>query len=356
MGLPELSFAYSTAAQTVISRSKKGVVALILKDAALAGGVYTVAHEADIPAELGADNRTYVKQALTGYINQPSKIYLAVLGSEEAAVDGLKLLTALDYDYLAGPPTLTTEEAAAIAARVKELRQGNYTGKAVLPKQAADHEGIISFDTDDITVGSTAYTAAQYCARIAGILAGTSAEGSATGAALSEVTSVKAMTEQELDAAIDAGKLVLYHDGRRVRIGRAVNSLVTLNGESRILKKIKAVETIDLIHYYAVTTADDEYRGQCANTYDNKLILVAALREFLRQLEDEDLLESGSSGAELDLETTRAWLKEQGVDVTDMSDSGILQHSTESYVFISLYGRIMDAMEDFKIGFSILNN
>lgn len=356
MGLPELTFAYSTAAQTVSRRSKKSIVALIVQDAGLEKGVYTVASEADIPSELGADNRAYVKRALLGYISQPQKIYLAVVGSEEAPVDGMALLTALDYDYLAGPPTLTSEEAAAIAAKVKELRQGNYVGKAVLPKQAADHEGIINFDTDDITAGGETFTAAQYCSRIAGVLAGTSAQGSATGAALSEVTGVKTLTEQELDAAIDAGKLVLHHDGRKVRIGRAVNSLVTLAGESRILKKIKAVETIDLIHYYAVTTADDEYRGQCANSYDNKLILVAALREFLRQLEDEDLLESGSSGAELDLESTRAWLKEQGVDVTELSDSEILQHSTESYVFISLYGRILDAMEDFKIGFSILNN
>lgn len=356
MGLPELSFAYSTAAQTVASRAKKGIVALILKDDALTSGVYTVSHEADIPTELGSDNRETVKQALVGYVNKPAKIYLAVIGTEEQAVTGLEALTALDYDYLAGPPTMTTEEAQAVAARVKELRKGSYTGKAVLPKQAADDVGVINFDADDITVGGETRTAAQYCARIAGILAGTPAEGSATGAALSEVSGVKKLTERELNAAIDAGKLVLYHDGRRVRLGRAVNSLVTLHGESRILKKIKAVETIDLIHYYAVTTADDEYRGQCANTYDNKLILVAALREFLRQLEDAELLESGSSGAELDLETTRTWLKEQGVDVTDMTDTEIIQHNTESYVFISLYGRILDAMEDFQIGFSILNN
>lgn len=103
-------------------------------------------------------------------------------------------------------------------------------------------------------------------------------------------------------------------------MARAVNSKTTIGeGETEILKKIKAIETIDLIHYYAVTTADDEYRGQCANNYDNKCLLIAALRTFLQDLEP-DVLAEGTSGADIDLEATRAYLIEEGVDVTDMSD------------------------------------
>lgn len=361
MGLPELSFAFSTAAQTVSARSKQGIVAMILHDAGVSSGVYTVAHEADIPSALGADNKAAVKRTMIGSISKPSKIYLAVIGADAAPVDGLDLLTALDYDYIVGPHDMTGEEAASLAAKVKELRAGNYIGKAVLPNQAADYEGVINFTGSEIVVDGTTYTTAEYCGRIAGILAGTPVEGSATGAALPEVTSVKKMTETALDTAIKAGQLVLYHDGRKVRLGRAVNSKTTLavgaDGatESKILKKIKAIEAIDLIHYYAVSTADDEYRGQCPNTYDNKMVLVAALRQFLKDLEAENILDSGTSGAELDLEATRAWLKEEDVDVSGLTDAEILQHNTEDYVFITMYGHILDAMEDFRIGFVILN-
>ena len=107
MGLPELSFAYSTAAQTVVSRSKQGIVALILKDAGLESGVYTVAHEADIPAALGADNRDAVKRALKGYLSTPSKIYLAVIAADGSVADAVDLLTGKDYDYIAGPADLS---------------------------------------------------------------------------------------------------------------------------------------------------------------------------------------------------------------------------------------------------------
>ena len=57
-----------------------------------------------------------------------------------------------------------------------------------------------------------------------------------------------------------------------------------------------------------------------------------------------------------DLEATRAWLKEQGTDVTDMSDDEIRKADTGSYVFIKLTGRIVDAMEDFSISLALLNH
>ena len=366
MGLPELSFAYRAAAQSAANRSKKGVVALILRDEGLDEGVYTVAHEADIPTELGAENKAYIKRALTGYVSTPSKVLAAVLNAEApeegqqavpaAPVRGLELLTAMDYDYVAGPPDLSKTEAAALAAAVKARRAKSYIGKAVLPDTAADHECVVNFTGAGIVSGGRTYTGSEFCSRIAGMLAGTPAEGSATGAALPEVSAVEERTEKELDAAIEAGELVLYHDGRKVRLGRAVNSKTTIGqGESEAMKKIKVVETIDLIHYYAVTTADDEYRGQCANTYDNKMVLLAAMREFLRELEGENLLEEGSSGADIDLEATRQYLKDQGISTAELSEDELRRHSTGSFVFIELYGTVLDAMEDFRIGFTLRN-
>jgi hypothetical protein len=118
--------------------------------------------------------------------------------------------------------------------------------------------GIINFTGADIVSGGVTYQANAWCGRIAGILAGSPVTGSATGAALDEVTKVKSAITDELDKAIDAGQLVLYHDGRKVRLGTAVNSLTTLGSDqSEIMKKIKAIESIDLIHYYSITTAEE---------------------------------------------------------------------------------------------------
>ncbi len=356
MGLPELSFSYQAAARSVAARSKKGIVALILRDAGLTAGVYPVVYEADIPTELGQQNRDYVKRALTGYLDVPSKVLLAVIGGESAVTAGLDLLTGKDYDYLCGPADLSAEDAKTLSDAVIALRQGNYTGKLVAPKTAAGDVGVINFTGDEIAVGAEKLSTAAFCSRIAGILAGAPLSGSATGAALPEVTAVKSLTRAELDAAIDRGELVLYHDGRKVRLGTAVNSKAKLEqGESKILKKIKAIEAIDLIHYYSIATAEDEYRGQCANTYDNKMLLVAALREFLAELEKANVLEAGSSGAEIDLEATRAYLKGEGMDVTAMDDEAILRASTGDQVFIALYGYILDAMENFRLTLTVKN-
>lgn len=365
MGLPELIFSYRAAAEQVVARSRQGVAALLLQDAGLTAGVYTVAQEADIPSELGADNADYVKRCLVGAATRPRKVYLSVVDAEGTADTALEQLTPLDYDYVAGFPDADAADAKALADAVIAKRKGNYIGKAVVANHTADNVGVINFTTSGIKAAAGTYSgitlekkeadAEGYCSRIAGILTGAPQAGSATGWALPEVTAVAAQTDQEANAAIEAGKLILHHDGRKVRVARAVNSKTTIGeGETEILKKIKAIETIDLINYYAVTTADDEYRGQCANNYDNKCLLIAALRTFLQDLEP-DVLAEGTSGADIDLEATRAYLIEEGVDVTDMSDDEIRRSDTGSYVFIALYGYILDAMEDFHIGLTLLN-
>ena len=364
MGLPELYFSYQTAAETAVSRSKQGIVALLLQDAGVTAGVYTVAHEADIPTGLGADNRAHVRRAMVGYVSQPAKIYLSVVGTTGTVTAAMEQLSRLNYDYVAGWPDLDDDGAEALAKDVIARRKKNFIGKAVVPGYAADDVGVINFTASDIkgaagtyngvTLAAGEFTAAEYCARIAGILAGTPAEGSATGAALPELTAVGTMTDAALDAAVEAGKFALYNDGRKIRVARAVNSYAPAGSTGSILRKIKAVEIIDLIHYYAVTTADDEYRGQCANTYDNKCLLVAAVQGYLTSLELE-LLSEDSGKAEIDVEATRAWLKEQGTAVEDMTEDDIRRADTGSYVFIALSGYIVDAMEDFKISLALNN-
>lgn len=365
MGLPELIFSYRAAAQQVAARRKQGVAALLLQDAGLTAGVYTVSQEVDIPSELGADNADYVKRCLVGAASKPRKVYLSVVGTEGTTAAALEQLTPLDYDYVAGFPDADATEAETLADAVIAKRKGNYIGKAVVAGYAANDVGVVNFTTDgikavagtygDITLEAKESDAAGYCSRIAGILTGAPQAGSATGWALPEVTAVAAQTDQEASAAIEAGELVLHHDGRKVRVARAVNSKTTISkGEADILKKIKAIETIDLIHYYAVTTADDEYRGQCSNSFDNKCLLISALRTFLEALEP-DILSEGTSGADIDLDATRAYLLDKGVDVSDMDDDEIRRADTGSYVFIALYGYILDAMEDFRIGLTLLN-
>lgn len=360
MGLPNLSFTLKRAAGTVAARTSQGVVALIIRDSK-ANGVHAIYQESDIPSALGADNIAYIKRALTGGINRPSVVYASVIAAAAEISAGFNALATYNYDYLCGPPDIPSADATALAALVKAQRKLRYIGKAVLPNTAADDEGVINFVSSGIAAGGTTYAAAAYCSRIAGILAGTPADCSATYAVLSEVTAVTATASP--DDAVDAGKLFLIDDGRVRKLSRAVTSKTTVAAaEPAALRKIKMTAAIDLIRYYAMTTVEDAYLGKCANSYDNKCILLTALRDYLGTLESSGVLKAGSSGARLDADAARAYLVKQASEAGNadevnrlraLSDEAVVKEDTGSYVFLNLYGWVLDAMEDFSIVFEV---
>lgn len=353
MGLPELVFKFEAAADSVVARTKQGNVALILRDTK-ANGIHVVEDESDLPAELGEANKAAIRRAMLGYINRPRAVYAAVLPADGDPADALALLMAYDYDYLAGPGDMTEAEGKALADAVIAKRKLRYIGKAVLPDQAADNEGIIDLSASGIMVGGAEFTGAEYCGRVAGMLAGTPIACSATYAELPELTDVDTDSEKNMNDAINAGKLIMLNDGRKCKLGRAVTSKVTIgDGESEILKKIKLVETVDLIRHFALTTAEDEYLGKCANTYDDKCVLLTAMQAYLRTLADEHVLERGTGNAEIDVAAQRAWLKENGGLTTGMTEQQIKQANTGSKVFVRMAGKVIDAMEDFAFSLAI---
>lgn len=353
-GMPELSITFRAAAQEVNNRSKQGIVALIVRDAKTElAGVHTLFDEGDLPEELGAANAAYAASALTGSeLGKPSKVLLVVTAPESPEGTTTNLEKALELaagytvDYLAGPADLTAEEAEKVGAWTEAQRKQYRTVKAVLPDYDGDSMGIINVSMDGAAAGDSEYTSAGLCARVAGILAGIPSSCSATGVALPELTAAPALEDPGKE--VDAGKLILTHDGMKVKLGRAVNSLVTVPEEgSEDWKKIKIVEGMDLITYFLRTSVDDSWRGRYANSYDNQCLLLVAIRDYFKELEGS-VVEKGSGWAEIDLEEKTRYLKGQGVDVSRLSEQQIKEYRTGSRVFIAFGCHILDAMEDFK--------
>ena len=350
LGMPTLTITIKKAAQTVAARLKDGVVAMIVRDATETPGLYVVGDTADIPSKLAVNTAASVERALLGGINRPQKVLLSVIGTEDDLVTkGAAALASSDFDYLAAPDDVDEEEMGALVDWLDGIRAKYSVGKLVLPDHAADNMAVINFSASGIQAGGATYTGAQYCSRIAGLLAGTPLSNSSTSAVLSEVTGVTEVADP--DAAVAAGKLILVYDGRKTKLGRAVNSMTTVpTDQSESLKKIKIVAAVDLIRREAKMLVDDQHTGQ-GNSYDNKLVMVAAVQDFLTQLEAEDVLQDGSGYAELNLEKQRAWLKKNGVDVANMSDQDILKADTGSRIWIKMGGTILDGMEDFDLEF-----
>lgn len=360
-GLPVLKIAFEKAAAEVTNRSKKGNVAIFVRDAA-SQGVHQLTSTAMIPSDLGGENKAHIMTAFEGSDRGvPRLVTLVVIDTDSsdttALEGGLKAIEKYPIDYLAGPKDVTDDETTKLVEWVKAQRAIYRPVKLVKPwKTAGSNDmGIIDLDETGMENAAGEVTAAEYCARIAGILAGIPMGMSATYAALPELTAVTDRTTEEQETAIKAGKLILIHDGLQAKIARAVNSLTTIPPEGKQdWSRIKIVEGMDLISYYLRTTIENEYLGRYPNTYDNKQILVTAISDYFRYLERAGVLSAGESYAEVDYERQLLWLSSQGVDTSGMTRKEILEYQTGSWVFIRCGGRLVDAQEDFEVLFNNL--
>jgi len=351
MPLPTINIVFRTAAVTASRRAGQGTVAVIIKDSAeLESAFFELMSSAEIPANLGAANKAYLERAFLGNENAPRKVIVYMLPADATAyTDALAELGKHNFDWLVGDPACDEERAEEIKEWILDQRENHdKTYKAVLPNLMADSEAIVNFTADAIVANGTTYSAAAYCSRIAGLIAGTPLRMSATYVPLTEVSDIARKTRAELDADVEAGKFVLLHDGVKVKTGRAVTSLVS-GDVSAQLKKIKIVEAQDLIKSDLKLLFEDNYLGKYANSYDNKCLLVTATHEYLRALEQEDILESGASTVAIDLDAQKAYLKAQGENVADMTEKEIKEANTDEKVFLTAGIRVLDAIEDIQL-------
>lgn len=353
--MPKISISFVSAAASAIERSEKGTVLLIVRDTStgMAGNHWTLTSVTQIPAGFTAANKAYIQRAFAGYINPPKKVVVyAISAATDALEDVLDEIALEEFDYLCGPSDLSAAEAGTIKTWITGQRaNSDAIFKAVLPNLAADSEAIINFATASCTLadGTTNLTSAQMCSRIAGLLAGTPMRISATYAPLYDLADCSRLSKSERDTAVGTGKLIVWWDGRKVKIGRAVNSLTTTSSDKGdAFKKIKIMEAIDMVSQDIRQTIADSYIGKYPNTYDNKLLLQTAISAYLRALESDSLIDKGWTVG-IDVDAQEAWLNAHGTSTTGMTEQEIREANTGSEVFMTVSCKPVDAIEDVTI-------
>ncbi|MBO8158829.1 phage tail sheath subtilisin-like domain-containing protein [Thermosyntropha sp.] len=356
MGLPSVNIVFQSKAIKAIERGTIGTLALVLKDASVTELTeYIMSDIADIPDTLSTTNQTYLEQAFWGTPKEVKAIVIPDTATDYS--EALNYLETIKFNILAIPGIADTD-TSTVASWVKSMRDTKERKIiAVLPDEAADHEGIVNFCVEDgtgvagvVTVGSDTYSASEYSARIAGLISGLPLTIAPTYQVLSEVTDVPHLTKSEADTEIDAGKLILYHDGEKVKIARGVTSLVTTTetkGED--WKKIKLVRILDMIYTDIKTTIEDEYIGKVQNSYENKLLLCAAINAYFEVLEQERVLDPGKNKCEIDIEAQKAYLRSIGEDVDNRTTQQIKEANTRDKVFLLATVRPLDAIEDVQL-------
>lgn len=368
-GMPQIIINFRTKGTTAIKRSARGIVAMILhnetKDEI---HNYTIRDVSDIPdTGLTDENVDLIKKCLIG---TPLRILVYTLpntnvdGATKDQADVLKMLANIKWNWLCAP-TATTQEQNDLASWIKTQRSNKHkTFKAVLSDQAADHEGIVNFCTNNIKVRTdtdslgnpvyTPYTAVQYTARIAGILAGLALDRSATYFKLTEVESVEVYGD--IDTLIDKGELLLIdeQDGDGVKIARACNSLTTFTTDKgEEFRKIKIIEGIDMVTDDIRDTFKKYYVGKVINDYNHKMLFISAILVYFSEIKGNVLDADATNTVDIDTTWQSNYAKLHGDDPTTMSVMEIRQYNTGDTLALVGDIRLVDAMENLKIDFTL---
>lgn len=394
-GLPKILINFRTRSTTAIARSARGIGVLILNDTSQveAWQLLTIAEVSDIPTGLDELNVRLIKAALLG---TPLKLLVYLIppptrtiidGDESREVAStitqstvLKEVADAKWNYIAHP-TGKAADQQDLSSWIKSQRTNrNRTFKAVVANVAADSYGVVNFTTggnkvvnpawtdaleaadgDESQIPSTiphyfTYTAAEYTARILGILCGLSLDRSATFYELDEVVSCDAY--DNIDTNINNGELCLFddHDGNGVKIARACNSLKTFTTEvGQDFRYIKIVEAIDLIHDDIAETFRDDYVGKVVNSYNNKQLFIAAIHVYFNTLKGTVLDPSPTVNnyVEIDLDANRDWATLRGIDTTNWPDQRIREINTGTNVFLRGRVTFLNAMEDLTLNFTM---
>nr|DAF86573.1 MAG TPA: tail sheath protein [Siphoviridae sp. ctcx61] len=349
MGLPVIDISFKQLAKSAVVRSQRGIVALILKDTTKAS--LTVFDEGDIPSSLKKENQGLIKDVLKG---SPNKIELYVLGSDSEISEALTYFEGVEFNLMC-MPSAETSDVTAIKTFIKKMNDVvKYKCDAILANDKADSEAIINYTAKNIVVNGESVTTANHTARIAGLIEGTPLNQSITFATLSDVDAIENLTKEQADTRIDNGELILVREMGKVRVARGVNSLTTLTDtKGNAFQKIKLRKTLNLIHNDLRRVIVEKYIGKVPNNYDNKCILITEIKNYLEELENEQLIEKVSYVG-IDLEAHKKWLKDNtNLDVNSMTEQEIKEANTQSNVFLAISLKTLDAMEDIVIGISI---
>ena len=361
MGLPDIVIEFSKKAVVAIQSGALGVVGIILKDANNHGAMVLKSID-EIPTGESAfskANTAYIERAFKG---APSKVIVYTL--QEGASnysEAFKYFSTVKVNYLCGAPDISTTEAEAFVSWIAGVRKNTIRRPvAVLPNVKANDKSVISFkvvnatEDDKIEVDGVKYTEAEYCSRIAGLIAGLDLRVSSTFKPLNEINMIPVAEEAEVDSAVNEGYLTLYNDGERIVIARGVNSLTTVTEvDTEDLKKIKILAIQDLIETDIYSTINRNYIGNYSNSYDNKCLLITAIKGYLRGLEATEggkgYLKADSSSIEINVAKQKQYLESIGVDTSEMTEQDIKEANTGSKVFLKGTISILDAIEDVEI-------
>lgn len=346
MGLPIFIINFQTMAIEAIGLATRGFVALVIKDATQTAGTYTYKNLAEVTAgDYDAENYALIESVFKGSPTKVKVISGALTAVFADVVDSV-LQGSPDIDYLVAPSYIT--DNTAIISFITDKRLAGHKLKGVLVATGSDKEYIVDVKVTG-AVDAEGTVIPNQEARVAGIIAGLDPTRSATYFAVTDVDDVDAHVDPDIE--ISNGHLIYINDGAKVKIGRGINSFVSLTPtKGALFQKIKNVETMDMIAYTIRRVVEDDYVGKFTNSLDNKNLIVTAVNQFLAELARANYLNpSFDNKCVLDLQAHLDYAELNGVDTTGFTETEIKKIDTGDNLYLTISARLLDTIEDVTI-------
>jgi hypothetical protein len=295
---PGIYINFKEAAAAQINGGARGTVAIPLlsyANTATAKTFYTVATEAEAAAQFGLANIDSILLALQGGARDVLVYTMPTAPVEQDYVDMREAFDTRPFNVFVFDGESDPDQQAATKTWVKRNREeGKHFfvvigGDATSDADPAAGIARTTLNSDDYIVnvtvggviGTETYTSAEYAPWVAGDIAGTPINDSITydPAPLEDVN--KRLTNAQITTALEAGSLLLVHDGAKVKI----ESGVTTSG-----KKIRNIRARQAIATDITRTATDNYIGKLNNNAAGQATLMIAIKAYLETLEDEGVL------------------------------------------------------------------
>ena len=361
--MPNIDVIFKQLAGSLIARSERGRVILIVKDDTdtdITTLKFIEATEVDnYKNSFTAENINFIKDALMFGANE---VIVSRMGA--GVEDGINLNQALKNILpiaKTGWVTLVSEDVSdysSLVSWIKAKSKDKCTYKAVVYKTPdCDEKRIVNFFNDTVTFADSRgeKEGQNYLPSIAGILAACNIKRGSTYFNCSNLTKVEEVGNK--DDFLSQGKFILFNDEGIVKIALGINSLVTTDGINFTddMKFIDIVEAMDLIQDDISKVFKDTYLGKFNNSYNNQMLLVSSILNYFRSLETEGVLdENYKNSCEIDIDAIRqAWLGVGKTEAESWSDDYTKTQSFKRNVFLKADLKIIGTMENFTFNVAL---
>lgn len=354
--LPTIDITFKTLASTVVSRSERGEVILILSGLVSMEGYKEYTSLAQVDAdELASygDTEGMYRKISNVFRSAVAKVILYVVEEGQSIQN---VLTDITINHKPCWIYTDAEHQTELISFVKEQEAKKKYYKAVVCGASAPNckhivnignNGKVIIDTLDEEQPASAVTTI-----VLGALASANVKRGVTGAIVPGIVKVVGETLDE-QTAVESGRLLLVNARNGVKISVGINSSTDSNPDD--MRYIENVEVTDMISDDITTLFEEEYQGKTKNSLDNQMLFIASVNGYFAELENEEILDNEyENKVEIDVEAQRrAWIAAGTAEAASWSDDIVRARSFKRTMFLAGDIKILNTVDSLKFAVAL---